>query len=421
MPVFSDCSRARARGRCRSTRQLQVFNIELKKNVKSHMMNEEVGFWKWMSTSTLSLVTEKIFDRHANLAGAQIINYRATAGDKWLVLVGIAGNTTNPAAFRVKGAMQLYSRERGVSQAIEGHAVAFATIKLDGHPHPTKLFTFSIRTATGAKLHIVEIDHAEGKPAFQKKAVDVFFPPEATKHFPVVMQVSQQHGIIYLVTKYGFIHLYNFETAACIYMGRITPAPVSSHRARHRASPSPRIAHGTARQATSGLLRTTARGTRHPAASPSPRIDRARGDQQPAGYGGARDASPQHSSPRIAHGTARRASNRPRGTAVQLAARASVVNIHHVVGLVDSHRVLAVVLTQKGVIMVADIFINLTLAVRLTVRGLFAGFVVDFSMLGILASFGGLFVFVFVFGRYIVVLHSFASHSRAVDVARLLD
>lgn len=147
-----------------------MFNIELKAKIKSHAMNDDVVFWKWINNTTLGLVTEtavyhwtisdatsppqKIFDRHANLAGAQIINYRTTSDDKWLVLVGISGNTTNPAAFKVKGAMQLYSRERGVSQPIEGHAAAFAEIKLDGHPQPTKLFTFSVRTGSGAKVRL---------------------------------------------------------------------------------------------------------------------------------------------------------------------------------------------------------------------------------------------------------------------------
>jgi clathrin heavy chain len=50
--------------------------------------------------------------------------------------------------------MQLYSRERGVSQPIEGHAAAFAEIKLDGGQTETKLFTFAVRTATGAKVII---------------------------------------------------------------------------------------------------------------------------------------------------------------------------------------------------------------------------------------------------------------------------
>jgi Clathrin propeller repeat len=61
---------------------------------------------------------QKIFDRYATLFGAQIINYRVTPDEKWLVLAGISGNTRNPSVFKVKGAMQLYSRDRGVSQPI---------------------------------------------------------------------------------------------------------------------------------------------------------------------------------------------------------------------------------------------------------------------------------------------------------------
>ena len=36
------------------------------------------------------------------------------------------------------------------------------------------------------------------------------------------MQVSKKHGIVYLVTKYGFIHLYDLESGACVYMNRIS-------------------------------------------------------------------------------------------------------------------------------------------------------------------------------------------------------
>jgi clathrin heavy chain len=68
----------------------------------------------------------------------------------------------------------------------------------------------------------VEIDPPASEPPFVKKAVDVYFPPEATNDFPVAMQISKKHGIIYLVTKYGFIHLYDLETAACVYMNRIS-------------------------------------------------------------------------------------------------------------------------------------------------------------------------------------------------------
>jgi len=123
---------------------------------------------------------------------------------------------------RVVGAMQLYSRDRGISQAIEGHAAAFGTIRIEGAPADTKLFTFAARTANGAKLHVVEVDHQTSNPVFPKKAVDVYFPAEASNDFPVAMQVSQKYSVVYLVTKYGFIHLYDLESGTCIFMNRIS-------------------------------------------------------------------------------------------------------------------------------------------------------------------------------------------------------
>ncbi|KAJ7932661.1 hypothetical protein B0H13DRAFT_2247118 [Mycena leptocephala] len=222
----------------RAGRTLQIFNFDTKEKVKSHVNDADVVFWKWVSDTTIGMVTEssifhwtiadqtsppqRIFDRHSTLAGAQIISYRVTPDEKWLVLVGISGNTTNPSAFKIMGSMQLYSRERDVSQLIEGHAAAFAEIKQDGYQKPTKLFSFAVRTAIGAKLHVVEIGHTSPDPPFINKAVDVYFPPKPTNDFPVALQVSKKHGIIYLVTKHGFIHLFDLESGECIYMNRIS-------------------------------------------------------------------------------------------------------------------------------------------------------------------------------------------------------
>lgn len=84
---------------------LQIFNIEMKSKMKSHTMTEDVIFWKWISVNTVALVTDacvyhwsmegdsqpqKMFDRHTNLAGCQIINYRTDAAQKWLLVVGIS-------------------------------------------------------------------------------------------------------------------------------------------------------------------------------------------------------------------------------------------------------------------------------------------------------------------------------------------
>lgn len=73
--------------------------------MKAHSMTDEVMFWKWISVNTVALVTDKavyhwsmegdsqpnkVFDRHASLAGCQIINYRTDEQQKWLLLIGIS-------------------------------------------------------------------------------------------------------------------------------------------------------------------------------------------------------------------------------------------------------------------------------------------------------------------------------------------
>lgn len=120
---------------------------------------------------------------------------------------------------RVVGAMQLYSVDRKVSQPIEGHAASFAQFKMEGNAEESTLFCFAVRGQAGGKvinvhnshanifkanlpvvfslfyfstqLHIIEVGTPPtGNQPFPKKAVDVFFPPEAQNDFPVAMQVN---------------------------------------------------------------------------------------------------------------------------------------------------------------------------------------------------------------------------------------
>uniref|UniRef100_A0A5S6QG16 Clathrin heavy chain n=1 Tax=Trichuris muris TaxID=70415 RepID=A0A5S6QG16_TRIMR len=212
---------------------LQIFNIDMKSKVKAHTMTDEVIFWKWINVNTLALVTntavfhwsmegdsvpQKIFERHVSLSNSQIINYRADEKCLWFLLIGIMAKDN-----RVVGAMQLFSLERRVSQPVEGHAGCFVQFKLDANPEPSTLFCFSVKTPTGGKLHIIEVGNPPPKnQPYSKKAVDVFFPTEANTDFPVAMQASKKHGIIYLITKYGYVHLYDVDTGTCIYMNRIS-------------------------------------------------------------------------------------------------------------------------------------------------------------------------------------------------------
>ena len=96
----------------RAGQQLQIFNLELRAKMKSHQMPETVVFWRWVSPSTIALVTptavfhwstegssapSKVFDRHAQLGeGTQVINYQVSPDEKWCLLMGISHLFTSP-------------------------------------------------------------------------------------------------------------------------------------------------------------------------------------------------------------------------------------------------------------------------------------------------------------------------------------
>ncbi len=66
----------------------------------------------------------------------------------------------------------------------------FSLVSCDCEQDST-LFCFAVRGAAGGKLHIIEVGSPPtGNTPFPKKAVDVFFPPEAQNDFPVAMQVG---------------------------------------------------------------------------------------------------------------------------------------------------------------------------------------------------------------------------------------
>ncbi|VAI04336.1 unnamed protein product [Triticum turgidum subsp. durum] len=223
---------------------LQIFNIEAKTKVKSHQMPEQVVFWKWITPKLLGLVTQtsvyhwsiegdseptKMFDRTANLANNQIINYRCDPAEKWLVLIGIApGAPERPQL--VKGNMQLFSVDQQRSQALEAHAASFATFKVPGNENPSTLICFASKATNAgqitSKLHVIELGAQPGKPGFSKKQADLFFPPDFQDDFPVAMQISQKYGLVYVITKLGLLFVYDLETAAAVYRNRISPDPI---------------------------------------------------------------------------------------------------------------------------------------------------------------------------------------------------
>ena len=84
----------------RAGNNLQIYNLEMKTKMKTTVMEAGVQFWRWLDAKTIAIVTDsavfhwsmdgdaqptKMFDRAAYEGAVQIINYRASADQKWSV------------------------------------------------------------------------------------------------------------------------------------------------------------------------------------------------------------------------------------------------------------------------------------------------------------------------------------------------
>ncbi|KAF1331725.1 Clathrin heavy chain, partial [Globisporangium splendens] len=221
----------------RSENQLQIFNMELRAKMKSHLMNEPVVFWRWVSVNLIALVTGsavyhwsiegdsapvKVFDRHANLGpGTQIISYEASHDNKWMLLVGIAQGDGG----RIVGNMQLYSMEKKVSQVLQGHAGAFAEMTPPGRTDKGQVLVFAgTKGDTPQQLFIMEVGRDRDAPGgvFRLPPQNIPFAADAQNDFPVSMLVSPNDDVIYMITKMGYLFLFDAHTGKPLYRARVS-------------------------------------------------------------------------------------------------------------------------------------------------------------------------------------------------------
>mmetsp|Transcript_6019 Transcript_6019/g.8838 ORF Transcript_6019/g.8838 Transcript_6019/m.8838 type:complete len:1716 (-) Transcript_6019:147-5294(-) len=216
----------------RSATTIQLFNLDTKQKVKSHQLAAVPRFWKWVNSKTIVIVTDTnvmhwdyetqdapavVFDRHANLASSQIINYQVSADGNWCLIGGIAPGE----AGKVNGNMQLYSVEKKVSQVLQGHAGAFTTIKIAGR-EDAQLLVFHDRKHGQAenKIFIMEVGRKEGAP-MRLPPAPMPVPAEAANDFPVSLTHDTQSDVAFLLSKMGFLYMIDVHTGKFLYRARI--------------------------------------------------------------------------------------------------------------------------------------------------------------------------------------------------------
>mmetsp|Transcript_18983 Transcript_18983/g.34166 ORF Transcript_18983/g.34166 Transcript_18983/m.34166 type:complete len:1741 (-) Transcript_18983:249-5471(-) len=225
----------------RSGKMIQMFNLDTKSKLKSHDMDQPIVFWKWTGGNNLALVTAtsvfhwsaegtgapvKVFDRHPTIgANTQIINYQVSPDAKWCLLGGISAGQGGG----VNGNMQLFSVEKKVSQPLQGHAGSFATIKLVGREDPAQLLVFHEKKVEDPshKLFVMEVGRDPSKGAPHRLPPTVIpVPAEAAQDFPVSMVVDAKDDVAFLLSKMGFVYMFDIHSGKTMFRTRITQETV---------------------------------------------------------------------------------------------------------------------------------------------------------------------------------------------------
>lgn len=140
---------------------------------------------------------------------------------KWSALFGIS---TPDGGQTINGHIQLYFIEGGKQQLLEGHACTFGKVLLHNDTHKSNVFCFVERKAgeTKSLVHITEISAPpEGAQKF-KKNTEIVYDSSTPGDFPISLIVAEKYGLLYIVTKFGFIYIYEMSTVEQIYKARLS-------------------------------------------------------------------------------------------------------------------------------------------------------------------------------------------------------
>jgi clathrin heavy chain len=221
----------------RSRENLQVFNIDARERLKACAFNDTIVFWKWVDERTVGIVTNTavyhwvldgvvdampthMFDRSQEMdAQVQILNYKADADKKWLMLSGVARAADNSMA----GKTQLYSVENSASKVLDGSAGTFASIRISPtDPRNCNVMCLASNNAPSGRVLMMELPTGSKTDlSLQRKLLDVQFTTPGD--FPVALSISPRHKLLTVVSRCGQAFLFDIWGGELITSEQVTP------------------------------------------------------------------------------------------------------------------------------------------------------------------------------------------------------
>ena len=226
---------ARAKVPAGNSCYIQVLDMKNEKKVSQAEIKEDIDYWTWLNNTTLGVVgkssvyhvdaksgsVSKMFDRASQLADSHIMGYSMSGSGNWVILHGIKSGEDKT----ICGNMQLYSIEKSQQQLLEGFCGSFSDVCVNENPeYKNSLFSFveKKKGQPNSTLRVMEIGAPNGADAKFKQSAAFSYPPDVQGDFPVVVHTVEKYGILFIVTKFGYLFVYVMGSAALIYRQKIT-------------------------------------------------------------------------------------------------------------------------------------------------------------------------------------------------------
>jgi hypothetical protein len=234
---------------------LQIYDLHLRSKLASYHAPSAVLYCHWLSPTLLSFVTnnevyhwaiegnnvpQKMFERQpTDLTGPpQVVNYQVSEDGKWCLLCVIA-----PGGQRgtIDGCLQVHSVDKGATQVLQGHNGVFATVTPPGHGEAITVLISVLRKPNhSAKLCVTELrsdQHAPAGAVFRvpPQAVPYVTSAGTAEDFPAALVVANRHDMVWLVSKQGYVFLFDLFTAKAVCRAKVSQTPLFA-AVQHAAS-----------------------------------------------------------------------------------------------------------------------------------------------------------------------------------------
>ncbi|RUS81436.1 hypothetical protein EGW08_010820 [Elysia chlorotica] len=217
--------------------RFEVFDLDSKELVNKVKFHDIVVHWTWLNADVIAMVTDtavyhwnvntqksclppqQVFVRHHRLAFTEIVSYKADSTLNWLALTGLT-----PEENKISGVTQLYNKDEDLTQCINTHACCFSSYHFPGNPWPSTVFCVSSREAQDhGKIHVIELGpYKTGNYALRNSYDHLHFLDDRERYdFPITVEISVDYGLLFVMTKYGYLYICDMETAMCLCCTRV--------------------------------------------------------------------------------------------------------------------------------------------------------------------------------------------------------